>query len=380
MQNINHLEVILKIASRCNINCSYCYYFNGAETGWMAQSKRMNYEVISNLYDFLDDAILTSNIQSLQIDFHGGEPLLYGKDNFDKLCQSFKRRFAHKVKLSLAIQTNALLVDQQWIEIFNKHNVHVSVSLDGPKHVNDSKRIDHKGEGTFDRALKGIELLQAHYRQPISLLAVINPNVSGGKVYRYLVGKLKIKNMDFLLPSTFNEEISRNELEGVTQYMMSVWEEWVKDHDTNIHIRFFDALFSSLGGKQGYLFPSNGFNPKTMAVTVDTDGKLYGDDSLRANMGWKTFEPLNVYSHTFEQFVTSIKAWYQQNIRLPDDCKGCTWANVCKGGQLEHRYRERNGFNNASVYCQTLMQMYNAIVSFLYINGMSIAKIKQILK
>lgn len=384
MSQINHLEVILKVASRCNISCNYCYYYNGGDKKWRSQEKRMNFEVLSQLFNFIEQAIITSNIKSLQFDFHGGEPLLYGKTNFDNLCQTLIQRFSHLVNLKLAIQTNALLLDDEWIQLFSKYNVGVSVSLDGPKAANDSLRVDHKGKGTFDRALKGIHLLQKAQMQndiiPISVLAVINPSVSGAAVYRYLAQELGIQSIDFLLPSTFNEEIPRADLEGITQYMLSVWEAWLKQNDTSIRIRFFDALFASLGGKQGYLFPSNDFSQnKSLALTVEPDGKLYGDDSLRANMGWKTFKPLNVFQHSFNDFISQQKTWYAKHIKLPSYCKGCTWANVCQGGQLEHRYRERNGFNNPSVYCQTIGELYNAVVSFLYINGMSMTKIRQLL-
>ena len=85
--NIKHLEVILKLTSRCNINCTYCYYFYGADQNWQTRRKRLDNNTAEESIRFLKDAIQTYKIASIQIDFHGGEPLLYGKQNFDKLCQ-----------------------------------------------------------------------------------------------------------------------------------------------------------------------------------------------------------------------------------------------------------------------------------------------------
>lgn len=383
MQKVNHVEVIMKIASRCNIDCQYCYYFKGGDRAWSARSKRMNFEVVARLIKYLDKAIDEHQITSIQFDFHGGEPLLYGRNNLDTLCHTLYKHFAGKVKVRFALQTNAMLVDDAWLRLFQKHQINVSISLDGPKQHHDAKRVDHQGKGTFDRAMQGVALLKQaeSYGEipPMSLLCVINPKADGQEAYRFFVDELNIKHFDFLLPSTFNEEVSTSEVDGVTQYLLAAWRAWLSDNNPAIKIRFFEAVFAALNGKQGYMFPSNHFKSDVIAITVDADGKISGDDSLRANLSFKTFKAMNVYQHSFTQFLTALNQWYETHIQLPPRCQNCMYAKVCRGGQLEHRYNDRKGFNNPSVYCFALKKTFGAVLSFLYQSGMPETRIKQLL-
>ena len=57
--------------------------------------------------------------------------------------------------------TNAILVDDEWIELFKAHDVDVSISLDGPAEINDKYRVDFKGRGTLAQTLEGFERLRA---------------------------------------------------------------------------------------------------------------------------------------------------------------------------------------------------------------------------
>jgi len=79
-------QIIFKLAERCNINCTYCYYFHGGERDFLSKPARTKADVGDALSDYLKRTLAAGEIDKAQVIFHGGEPLLYGKRRFDALC------------------------------------------------------------------------------------------------------------------------------------------------------------------------------------------------------------------------------------------------------------------------------------------------------
>ncbi len=377
---IQHLEVIFKLTSRCNINCTYCYYFHGADQDWKSRPKKISADSVQDTIDFLKQAVEAHNIKSLQIDFHGGEPLLYGKQNLENTCLLFQQQLAHSVKLQFAIQTNAMLVDNDWINIFEKYNMGVAISLDGPKLINDKLRIDHKGKGTYTRVVQGLKLLQAAEAAgritPVSNLAVINPNTSGKAVYRHFVDELNLSHMDFLLPGDDYDTYDPQKIDLYGDFLLEVLNEWIKDNNEKINIRLFDAFIKKLLGNTSFMFPSEAFDTKkNIAMTIDSDGLIYGDDSLRSNQAWNHYKTTNIKNNSFADFYTIEKQWHQKNVSTPKACTGCMWEQVCAGGQLENRYSSQSGYNNPTIYCKALQRVYHRIIQFLVESGIKLEQL-----
>ena len=199
------MEVVLKIVERCNINCTYCYMFNMNYSESKLNSKNITLETAAEVADFVLQGAKELNINEIIFILHGGEPLYIEKSRFDKICSTISERFVDtEIEFSLSLQTNATLIDDDWIELFKKHEISVSVSLDGDEEANDMYRIDHKGRGTYQKALRGYELLKFHADQntlaKAGILSVINPQASGKKVYQHLRQDLNLKHFNLLLP------------------------------------------------------------------------------------------------------------------------------------------------------------------------------------
>ena len=159
-KNLKQLTVILKVSERCNINCSYCYFFNGNDQTYKDHAAFISLDTINNTADFLSKSIVNHNIKFLRIDFHGGEPLLLKPEYFSQICEIFIKKLDHLTKLQFVVQTNAILLNDNWLNILDKYKVNVGVSIDGPPKIHDKYRIDHHNRGTYARVRKGIDLLR----------------------------------------------------------------------------------------------------------------------------------------------------------------------------------------------------------------------------
>src|SRR4051794_26066398 len=73
---------ILKIASRCNLNCTYCYVYNKGDTSYLRHPQRMSTEVAVATLGRIRQHCIRHSLPRVELIFHGGEPLLAGKDFF----------------------------------------------------------------------------------------------------------------------------------------------------------------------------------------------------------------------------------------------------------------------------------------------------------
>ena len=201
------LEVVLKIAGRCNINCSYCYMFNQGNTDYEDQPSYMSLETLKATTAYIKKGIEDIGLTDVFIIFHGGEPMMLKPHKFESFCIYLGEQLTpHLASLSFSMQTNATLITAEWLKLLAKYKVEVGVSLDGPEEFNDKARLDHKGAGTYNRTVTGLRLIQQTARDGLmndpGVLCVVNPHHEGRKIYRHFVDNLGLTWLSFLLPLT----------------------------------------------------------------------------------------------------------------------------------------------------------------------------------
>ena len=129
---------------------------------------------------------------------HGGEPLLMGPSNLSYLLE--KLRTALSDRYTISIQSNGVLITEEILDICSRFRTSVAVSIDGPQRIHDKSRINHRGKGTFDEVMKGIDLLKSHPDSPFlyaGVLAVIDPLTDAKEVYSFFKD-IECPSVDFL--------------------------------------------------------------------------------------------------------------------------------------------------------------------------------------
>ena len=151
--------ILLKVASQCNINCGYCYVYNMGDDSWADMPNFISHDTIKAVSKELGE-LRTYQQRTFAIVLHGGEPLLLGARRLETLLHSL--RTAIPEHYCISIQTNGILISDKILDLCSKFKTSISVSLDGPEITHDANRVGHHGEGTFHRALTGIEKLKSH--------------------------------------------------------------------------------------------------------------------------------------------------------------------------------------------------------------------------
>jgi uncharacterized protein len=83
---MDSLGIVLKLTERCNINCSYCYYFNGLDQSFKSRPAKISQDTIVSVGNFLKQGAKDLNLKEIVVGFHGGEPLLIKKATFEWIC------------------------------------------------------------------------------------------------------------------------------------------------------------------------------------------------------------------------------------------------------------------------------------------------------
>ena len=376
-RELQSLEVVLKITERCNLNCDYCYFFNAGDDSYKGHSAFISNDTVALLVQRLRQFSREYELQRIAIHLHGGEPLLMPKAQFDGICEEIRSNLAPVVDLSMTIQTNGMLVDPEWIEIFNRHGLQVGVSLDGAQAHNDAHRLDHHGRSSYKATVRGLALCQERLHQPPVILAVIGEEFDPGKIYQHFRKDLNAEHLDFLLPHQ-NHDNFRGDAEAYGEFLIKVFDMMANDEES-VSVRFIDHFLARIYGQGNFLFGNgNGReDPVYLLITVSSDGGVGPDDTLRSTKYWSGYEYRDLKSSSLEEIIRDpLFHEFEHFKKTPAAaCSDCCWRDVCGSGQPVHRYASGNGFDNPSVYCQGLDKFYTHVLRHLALHGEPLEKV-----
>jgi uncharacterized protein len=378
---IQDLNIVFKISERCNLKCDYCYFFFGGDETWKSHPPLVPRRVIEDLGAFAARAARNHHLQTITLIFHGGEPLLMSALRFAAMCDVL-RGYEAGFRFAFGLQTNGVLVDEQWIALFERYQVSVGISLDGPADINDLHRLDLKGRSSYDRTVAGLRRMQAVAAQgripAPGLLSVINPNADGALVYRHFAHDLGVRRMSFLTPDyTWDAGLPRNTIQGVERFLLSSLRAWLADKNPQIHIRLFSELVAAMIDIRAMDAVQTYRDDYRNIVSVSSNGDLGPEDTLRTLDTRFRSLGLNVAKNDLSDLIDS-DVWREQaqaaTIR-PEGCQDCGWWKICKAGRPINRYSRSKGFSNPSLYCDGLKDIYAEIGAFLVRNGTPLSEI-----
>lgn len=346
--------IILKIHQRCNLNCSYCYVYNRGDDSWKTRPKQISDAVIDQVCRRISEHCAKYGLEEFVIELHGGEPLLVGKKRFVEIVKRI-RTACSGVRITYLLQTNGTLLDREWCDIFQEHDVNVGVSVDGPSEIADRSRYYHNGRGSTDDVLRRLAAVKTNTDQPLNhgCLAVVNPQIPGKRMIDWLVEN-DIPAADLLLPLG-NRANPPEGWEGsgpYTSFMLEAFERWWELDDAAPRIRYFETLIrahlglkpelDALGGDLGAL------------CVVETNGAIGISDVISVCGGYNEPDQFNVFDTALDEHVEKLDVDLVQSPCAI--CQSCPEFTVCNGGYVPHRW-DGTSFDNPSIYCQTIMTL-----------------------
>jgi uncharacterized protein len=368
-----------KIASRCNLDCPYCYVYNKGDFAWSARPPVMSDEVFRAALDRIREYCYVHRRETVSIVFHGGEPTLVGVRKLRKWCEVARSELAG-ISVSFGIQTNGTLITEEWAEFFCDYEVQVGLSIDGPREVHNRSRIDHRGRGTFDRIVKSANILSA-LEVHFGVLSVVQFGADPLSFHKALVD-LNCKSIGYLLPHFTHDTVPPIHAQfGRTpcaDFLLPILNYWWEHQVDQIRIReFWNMGRLIMGGKSRV--DSIG-NSSFSYLFVETDGDIEGLDILRICPGELYRTGVNVAHGTFDE-IFDISPFHAQlldgTVPLPSGCSSCHERETCAGGYLPHRHSIARGFDNASVWCADLLVLFERMRELLGVTHIETTRLRR---
>ncbi len=327
MKSVNFL--IKPASSLCNMRCRYCFYHDVAENreieSYGIMSKETAHTLIDRAFEYAD---------SIFFAFQGGEPTLCGHEFFEDFTEyAEEKRREKKADVRYGLQTNGLLIDDRFADIFRKYGFLVGISLDGTKECHDLNRVDAKREGTFSRVKKAAELLTKR-GVDFNILSVVTETGARRAESNYNFfrrnGLRFIQYIPQIAPFDGESEYATLSAESYGRFLCTTFDLWYRDFSNGdyISIRDIDNYCGILMGRRPEICSLQG--RCTCNMTVEANGNVYPcdfyvlDEYLLGNLRDSTVEEL-INSETSKRFIR------ESYVEQPE-CADCRWRFLCRTG------------------------------------------------
>jgi uncharacterized protein len=358
-------EFIVKIHSRCDLSCDYCYMYEMADQSWRDRPRRMSMEIARFTAQCVGEHSRAHRMPDIALILHGGEPLLAGHDLISYLVNATRESAGPGVRVDARIQTNAVGLDDSYLRLFSKLRIRVGVSLDGTAEAHNRHRRFASGRGSYAAVSAALDRLrQDRYRHLFSgLLCTIDLRNEPVATYEALAA-FDPPRIDFLLPhGTWDTPPPGRNPDSVDtpygDWLIAVFDHWYPA--PKVGIRLFEEIMRLIwdGTSSG---EAVGLSPARMVV-IETDGSIEQVDTLKATYQGAAATGLHVTRDPLDAalLLPGVVARQLGDIALAVQCRACPIHRVCGGGMYTHRYRSGTGFANPSVYCPDLMRLIGHI-------------------
>ena len=330
----------------CNLGCSYCFFLD-KELLYEGDRFRMSDEMLDT---YIKSLIDMHRVPNVNIAWQGGEPTLMGLDFYRKSIEIAEKYRKPGMSFLHTMQTNGTLLNDEWCEFFAENDFLIGISIDGPRELHDAYRVTKSGEGTFDKVMRGLRLLQKHQVE-YNVLTTVN-HVNGSyplEVYRFLRDDAGTDWMQFIPvvervdeqgnPADLRGSYASSRSVGAEQFgdfLITVFDEWVRNDVGSVFVQTIEAAARNWADMD-----SSGmcvFNETCgLGMALEHNGDLYSCDHFVD----PEFLLGNVADTSIDNLVSGAQQYefgQDKLAGLPQYCLDCDVRFACHGECPKNRF------------------------------------------
>ena len=377
-----HFHLLAKPSgSTCNIDCTYCFFLS-KDALYPNEKHRMS---AATLEAYIRQLLESHTSPQVTVAWQGGEPTLMKLEFFRRSVELVEKYRRPDQVVQHTFQTNGILLDDEWCAFFKEHNFLVGLSVDGPREIHDTYRVDRRKRGTFDRVIEGWRQLRRHGVE-FNILCTVNAanQQHGRRVYRFFRDVLGAKWVQFIpiverateqtleianqgwsvesggkrLLYTQTGNLVTERTVGAEQYgrfLIDVFEEWVRHDVGSVYVQLFDVTLEAFFGRHLLCIhaPTCGYGP-----ALEYNGDLYSCDHFvepRFRLG-------NIHKTHMLKLVASPEQREFGDAKresLTAQCRSCKVKHWCNGGCPKDRFAlSRDGEPGHNYLCAGLERFF----------------------
>ncbi len=371
----------------CNLDCPYCFYLHKTELLGHEPNARMTAALLEH---HIRQYIEAQTGDEIVFSWQGGEPTVMGLAFFENVValQAKYRKRGQRIENDL--QTNGVLLDEDWARFLEQHGFHVGLSLDGPRDLHDKYRQTKGGAATFDKVTRAASLLARH-AVPFALLCVVNRDVARQRleVWRCLTsvpGTYRVQFTPCVEPRTFKQQApglgnpaaptlgSERTRPGhplsivmdwsvdardYGEFLCAIWREWLAHDFGRVHVNVFETAVAQSLGLPAQMCTSAPICGKALAL--EHDGGVYSCD----HFVYPEYELGNIRETHEGDLAFSRKQvafGLAKRDTLPAYCRRCEQLSLCWGECPKNRLlRTPGGEPGLNYLCEGLQRFYSQV-------------------
>ena len=335
--------MIKPVGASCNLNCSYCYYLHNE----VSDRKKITHEHL--------EKVISSYLQSGQgkifsFVWHGGEPCLAGLDFYKEFISLQKKYLPAGAECWNNLQSNALLLNEEWCAFLKKEKFDVGISIDGIRLVHDTYRRDPAGNATYDKVAEKIQLLKKYGIRPDLLCTVTSDTAAHAyEVWQALknfhTGWIQfIPIVNKKADDSLKEESVSAKAYG--NFLITVFHQWLYNDLGKNDVQFFMELLNiCMGGSASLCWLRKECGD---VLAIESDGSIYSCDHY-VN---KDHLLGNIDDNNLSECLESQRQrnFAARKSSLNEKCKSCKYLHLCNGGCPKDRDAQGNNLLCEGLY------------------------------
>jgi len=330
---MKRLIVMIKPASSlCDMGCTYCFYSDVAASRHEASMGIMRQETAADLIKNVFCVLTTGD--HITFAFQGGEPGLAGLDYFLFFVKEVQSVSPPKVRVHYAMQTNGLMIDDDWCTFFKENDFLIGLSLDGDAALHNKNRMDSRGKGTYNRVMEAKKLMDKH-DVAYNILCVLTSESArrANRIWSFIL-KEKIRYIQFI-PCLEPLEEKGGYGPALTpekfyRFYSDLFVLWKKEAEKGnvILVRMFEDIASLFLTGQGITCGVSG--RCAPQIIVEADGGVYPCDFYVLDK----YRVSDLTKHTIQEAFDAVvsSGFLDEARQISAKCGDCAHNRWCRGG------------------------------------------------
>lgn len=374
------LYVMTKPAgAHCNLACDYCYYLEKQKLYQNAEKHVMSDQLTEV---FVREYIQSQFVREVNFTWHGGEPMIRPLSYYKNVVR-WQRQYAEGKAILNCLQTNGTLLTPEWCRFLHDEGWLVGVSIDGPQDMHDAYRMKRNGGPTWEKVMKGIEMLD-RYEVEWNAMAVVNDITAARPLdfYRFFRDELGSQYLQF---TPVVERIRRHEdgrhlahvMDGeeynvapfsVTPeawgtFLCTIFDEWYSNDVGEMFVQTFEATLANWAGVTPGVCSLSDWCGH--AAVMEHNGDIYCCD----HFVFPEYYLGNIRHRGILDMLNSEKQMAFANMKtkgLPTQCLQCRWQFACHGECPRNRFvRTKDGEPGLNYLCSGYHSFFEHVAPFM---------------
>lgn len=374
------LYVMAKPAgARCNLACRYCYYLEKGD--YYASSSKGPFMTDATLERYIQEYIQTQTSREINFTWHGGEPLMRPLDFYRKAV-ALQTRYGSGRQIANCLQTNGLLLNDDWCRFLHDEGWLVGLSIDGTQAMHDAYRQGRNGAPSWERVMRAVELLERHHVEWNAMATVHQANAEQPlEFYSFFRNTLGCRYLQFTpIVERLLQEGEKTWLAQVGDedcrlapysvlphqwgnFLCAIFDEWVWHDVGYTFVQLFDATLAGwMGVAPGVCVYAEECGH---AAVMEHNGDVYSCDHFvfpRHRLG-------NIHTHTLPQMLYGPQQTAFSRLKrdaLPRQCRRCPWLKACHGECPRLRFlRTADGEPGLNFLCAGYQRYFSHVAPYM---------------